>query len=174
VGHYTRGSKQLEIGRTLVSLLYCGRNVSVSLSRDRNFHFRSSTPSRHFDRLWRDSTSSEGSRTIARGTPDRQSSRKGLSVPGGATMLIAARACSGTRGAALFALPAHSFPPLASHCPPSAAWRAWGGGWREPAADGGQFRRTESRMARMTRASVMKAMIFILPPQRGQTRGSTS
>ncbi len=62
---------------------------------------------------------------------------------------------------------------FASQCPPSAAGRAGGGGWREPAADGVALRCTEFRMARMTRGSVMKAIIFIIPPQRGQTRGST-
>ena len=46
-------------------------------------------------------------------------------------------------------------------------------GWREPAVDGLRLR-MELRIARMTRRSVMKARIFMVPPHRGQTRGSAS
>src|SRR5581483_3267131 len=57
---------------------------------------------------------------------------------------------------------------------PSPAGRVAGGGWNEPAGEAVASRRTDARMARMVCPSVIKEMIFIAPPQRGQTRGSTS
>lgn len=61
------------------------------------------------------------------------------------------------------------------YAPASPAGRAGGGGEREPDGDAGAaLLRIDARIARIALRSVMKAMIFIGPPQFEQTSGSTS
>ena len=61
------------------------------------------------------------------------------------------------------------------YTPASPAGRAGGGGEREPDGDAGAaLLRIDARIARIALRSVMKAMIFIGPPQFEQTSGSTS
>lgn len=61
------------------------------------------------------------------------------------------------------------------YTPAFPAGRAGGGGGREPDGDAGAaLFRIDARIARITLRSVMKATIFMGPPQFEQTSGSTS